>query len=728
MVRVPAADDPRRIGPYAVLAELGAGGMGRVHLCRSEGGRLVAVKVVREEFADDPGFRRRFRREVEAARAVNGFFTAPVVDADADGPLPWLATAYIPGPSLGDAVRDHGPLPEPAVRALGAGLAEALLAVHGAGLVHRDLKPANVLLAADGPRVIDFGISKALDGTQLTRTGGLVGTPAYMSPEQVTSDGPIGPASDVFSLAGVLVFAAAGAGPFGAGGAQEVLYRVVYGEPDLTGVPGGLRGVLAECLARDPAARPTPEAVLTALAPADPAALALSALRADQDRRVAEAAALSATAPPVAPSDATATTARTLTGPPSPDRRRFLSLAAGVAGGLVVAGGATTALAWPTGGHKSRRRPAPRRTFAAAPAPVWTLPRPGGAFDRQTLTLLVAGGLLVWGDQAVLHGVDPAAGRLRWTRKVTALTGGGRGRWTNVAGSTAYAIVDPGSLAEETILVELDVVTGRRILRRDLPDADADVNGSAVSGAGGIVVVPTGARPGRSEYGAVAAVDSGTGRVLWRQGADSPGDRLNMAADQARCYIADAGRLSALDLATGMRRWRINVAAYGSDEAALALTGDRLYVAANGLLAIDPSTGTRAWTALPGVFATDAVVTGATVVAAVGDTVAGVDRGTGGLRWQTPSPAPLWAGSANSHLRISASTEVAAAPFDAAVGVTGGDKVTAPSGFLVVATADGDPRWAYQAAPGVQWHVAVIGGRVYATDGTALYAYEGGGR
>ncbi|WP_345350900.1 protein kinase domain-containing protein [Actinoallomurus liliacearum] len=723
-MRVPAADDPRRIGPYAVLAELGAGGMGRVHLCRSEGGRLVAVKVVREEFADDPGFRRRFRREVEAARAVNGFFTAPVVDADADGPLPWLATAYIPGPSLGDAVRDHGPLPEPAARALGAGLAEALLAVHGAGLVHRDLKPANVLLAADGPRVIDFGISKALDGTQLTRTGGLVGTPAYMSPEQVTSDGPTGPASDVFSLAGVLVFAATGAGPFGAGGAQEVLYRVVYGEPDLIGVPGGLRGVLAECLVKDPAARPTPEAVLTALAPADPAALALPALRADQDRRAADAAALSATVPPSAPSDATATTARTLTGPPPPDRRRFLKLAAGAAGGLVVAGGVTAAVAWPTGGHESRRRPAPRRTLAGAPAPSWTLPRPGGAFDRKTLGLWVAGGLLVWGDQAVLHGVDPADGRLRWTWKATTLMKGVRGRWTNVTDSTAYAVATPDLGSDRSVLAGLDAATGRRVLLRESPDAAADVYGKVFPGAGGLLVMRAEPRYERNEYDGVSVVDGGTGRLRWRKEVATSPEGAKTAADATRCYVAVSGTLAAWDLATGTRRWRIDQGK--TDLVALTVSGDTLYVAGPGLTAIDSATGTRKWTALPGGDVGEAVaVVGATVVVTAGSTVAGVDAGTGTVRWRTPSPSAL--ATAGTSLELSASAEVTAAPFDAGVHIED-FKDTDPSGFIVVGTADGTPRWAYQAAPGTQWHVAAVGDRVYATDGTALHAYEGGAR
>jgi ABC-type branched-subunit amino acid transport system substrate-binding protein/serine/threonine protein kinase len=252
------AGDPRQVGRYRVLARLGAGGMGRVFLARSPGGRPVAVKVVREELAEDPEFRRRFAREVAAARRVNGFFTAGVVDADpegVEGSPPWLATAYVAGLSLIEAVRGHGPWPEASVRALGAGLAEALEVIHAAGVVHRDLKPSNVLLAPDGPRVIDFGISLAAENTALTQTGAMVGTPGFMSPEQLTG-GDVGPASDVFALGAVVVYAATGGGPFGEGAGQAVNFRAAYEPPELGGVPPGLRELAARCLEKDPAGRP----------------------------------------------------------------------------------------------------------------------------------------------------------------------------------------------------------------------------------------------------------------------------------------------------------------------------------------------------------------------------------------------------------------------------------------------------------------------------------------
>lgn len=257
--------DPEQVGPYRIVARLGAGGMGRVYLGRSRGGRPVAVKVVRPELAEDPGFRHRFAREITAARRVNGAFTAGVVDADPHGSPAWLATVYVPGISLGDAVAAHGPWPQERVLALGAGLAEALEAIHAARVVHRDLKPSNVLLAADGPRVIDFGISVADETSALTRSGMVVGSPGFMSPEQITGK-PVGPASDVFSLGAVLAFTATGAGPFGAGLAHAVNFRAVYEEPDLQRLPSNLRTVVAKCLAKDPSQRLSIPALLEQLA------------------------------------------------------------------------------------------------------------------------------------------------------------------------------------------------------------------------------------------------------------------------------------------------------------------------------------------------------------------------------------------------------------------------------------------------------------------------------
>lgn len=267
--------DPERIGDYTTLGRLGQGAMGTVFLARSPGGRQVAVKVVRTELADNDGFRQRFHREVAAMRAVGGFWTAAVVDADPDAPSPWLATEYVPGPTLQDAVAAEGPLTAPHTRALAAGLAEALRAVHGAGLVHRDLKPANVLLASDGPRVIDFGIAKALEGAALTATGMVVGTPGFLSPEQIEGR-DVTPASDVFALGAVLVYAATGEGPFGTGTLPALVYRVVHGEPNLDGLPDDLRSLVVRCLDRRPDARPTPAELLAEVGPGEWAAPAVT--------------------------------------------------------------------------------------------------------------------------------------------------------------------------------------------------------------------------------------------------------------------------------------------------------------------------------------------------------------------------------------------------------------------------------------------------------------------
>jgi hypothetical protein len=303
------AGDPPQIGPYLLVGRLGAGGMGQVYLGRSPGGRLMAVKVIRAELAGDPGFRARFAREVAAARKVSGVFTAAVVDADPTAVTPWLVTGFVNGLSLAEAVAGRGPLPAASVLALAAGLAEGLGAVHAAGVVHRDLKPSNVLLAADGPRVIDFGISQAAGAPHLTRTGMVIGSPAYMSPEQVEGR-PVGPAGDVFSLGAVLAFAATGEGPFGAGAPATVLYRVVHGTPRLDRLPRELQPLAGRCLAKDPGQWPTAAQFLAELTAAHPAAANLTDWL--------PASILPGTPPFPAPA-ATRPPAASASGPPAPD-------------------------------------------------------------------------------------------------------------------------------------------------------------------------------------------------------------------------------------------------------------------------------------------------------------------------------------------------------------------------------------------------------------------------
>lgn len=254
-------EDPREVGGYRLFARLGAGGMGRVYLSYTPGGRPVALKVVRPEFAEDAEFRRRFAQEVTNAQRIHGLYTAQVIDSGLDADAPWLVTAYVPGPSLQQVIREHGALPVRTVLLLIGGIAEALQAIHSVEVVHRDLKPANVLIAGDGPRVIDFGIARAADATALTGTGFRIGSPAFMSPEQAQGK-PVTPATDVFALGALAAYVAGGTPPFGEGPETAVLYRVVHEEPVLDGVPEGLRELLARCLAKLPEDRPQPAEII----------------------------------------------------------------------------------------------------------------------------------------------------------------------------------------------------------------------------------------------------------------------------------------------------------------------------------------------------------------------------------------------------------------------------------------------------------------------------------
>ncbi|MCX5269594.1 bifunctional serine/threonine-protein kinase/ABC transporter substrate-binding protein [Streptomyces sp. NBC_00199] len=345
--------DPSRLGRYRLLRRLGAGGMGVVFLARAPGGAIAAVKTVRAAYAEEPGFRARFRREADAARQVHSPWVVPLLDADADAETPWLATSYVPGPSLSETVEVFGPLSVASVRVLGIRLAEALEAVHAAGLVHRDVKPGNVLLAPDGPRLIDFGIARAPEATALTSSGVIVGSPGFLSPEQARArGGEIGPPSDVFSLACVLAFAATGVRPFGDGGAAGVLLRTVYEEPDPAALPDALAPLLTSCLLKDPAARPDlarlraelgtgvgpgpagtagwlPEPVTRLINDRSAAVLALDAVEPTQ---------VSAPASTVSPDDATMTAVRTAPSvAPGIRRRSFLRL--GSTAGVLAAGG-----------------------------------------------------------------------------------------------------------------------------------------------------------------------------------------------------------------------------------------------------------------------------------------------------------------------------------------------------------------------------------------------------
>ncbi|MCX5227983.1 bifunctional serine/threonine-protein kinase/ABC transporter substrate-binding protein [Streptomyces sp. NPDC006553] len=332
--------DPSVIAGYRLLGRLGAGGMGVVYLGRTAVGELAAVKVTHADQADQPDFRARFRREVEAARRVSSPWAVPVTGADPDAPEPWMATAFVAGPSLGEAVTAHGPLPERSVRLLGWSVARALAAVHAAGLVHRDVKPGNVLLAVDGPRLIDFGIARATGETALTATDMVVGTPGFLAPEQAEARvDAIGPAADVFALGCLLAYASTGRPPFGTGAVDALMYRTVHDEPDLAGVPDGLLDLVRACLAKDPAARPTAAELGVRLVEDNPGNDA-DWLPAPVVRTIAERSARMLALPEIDLTESGGSTGRAA---PKKSRRGFLLLASGAA---VLAAGGGAAAVW----------------------------------------------------------------------------------------------------------------------------------------------------------------------------------------------------------------------------------------------------------------------------------------------------------------------------------------------------------------------------------------------
>lgn len=427
--------DPSAVGGFRLLRRLGAGGMGVVYLGRSATGALAAVKVIREQSAADDGFRARFAREADLAARVDSPWVVPVLGADATAHEPWLATGFVPGPSLAEAVAAHGPLPPSAVRVLGSLLGEALAAVHAAGLVHRDVKPGNVLLAVDGPRLIDFGIARAADDTALTASGMVVGTPGFLAPEQARGEAATA-ASDVFALGGVLAYASTGRPPFGTGAPDALLYRTVHDEPDLDGVIGGLRGTLDACLAKDPGERPGAADLRPRLAedfrlrpPADAPQPPSAWLPDPVARMVAARSAESLALPDIEP---------TVVDDPGPGRparasRRRLLLAGGA---LLLAGGGTGAALWAAGrddgpGRKAAARPSyllgvqVTRSGAAAPlaraceraarlAVAEHNATAGRAFDL---------GVRVLDDHGTIDGATSAAHELAADRAVVAVLG-----------------------------------------------------------------------------------------------------------------------------------------------------------------------------------------------------------------------------------------------------------------------------------------------------------------
>ncbi|MFG2571704.1 bifunctional serine/threonine-protein kinase/ABC transporter substrate-binding protein [Streptomyces sp. NPDC048481] len=445
--------DPSRLGRYRLLRRLGAGGMGVVFLARAPGGGIAAVKTVRASYADERGFRARFRREVEAARRVDSPWVVPLLDADADAPTPWLATAYVPGPSLAETVDAFGPFAPASVRVLGLRLAEALDAVHAAGLVHRDVKPGNILLAPDGPRLIDFGIARAPEATALTSSGVIVGSPGFLSPEQAQArGGEIGPPSDVFSLGCVLAFAATGVRPFGGGGAAGVLLRTVHEEPDPAAIPDDLATLLRACLHKDPAGRPglarlraelgagagsgadgevsrLPEPVVRLIGERSAAVLALDAVEPTQVSAPAS----------TGPSDAATTTAVTVTPPVAPGIRRRGFLRLGSTAGVLAAGGGG-AWWWST-----------RRGTPTTPPAAGTRPELVVAFQGDLSGPARAGGhAQLNGAQLAVEQINARSGRPLRLKLVPYDDGGDPARAASLAGrlvkdTSVLAVLGPTS-------------------------------------------------------------------------------------------------------------------------------------------------------------------------------------------------------------------------------------------------------------------------------------------
>ncbi|MGW7539728.1 protein kinase domain-containing protein [Streptomyces sp. NPDC054770] len=485
--------DPESIGGYTLLGRLGAGGMGVVYLGVSASGRQVAVKVVHGPYAQEEEFRTRFRQEIAAARRVSGAFTAPVVDADPDADRPWMATLYVPGLNLAEVVEKNGPLDRRELRALGLGLTEALRDIHRAGLVHRDLKPRNVLMTEDGPRVIDFGISRAADNQNLTTTGRMIGTPPFMSPEQLAAPRDVTPASDVFALGSLLVFAAVGTGPFDADSPYITGYQVVYGTPDLDGVPEALLGVVERCLDKDPAARPELTDIhrmLQALPESD-------ATGSPNTARSATATATRTTGS--AAEAATVTGSGTAAG----RRRRARMLLTGLGAALAVA--ALCVGVGVLGSDPGTTTTASETARAAALPDGWRPWRTelrnevkGVPLDYNTAGCVAAASALFCGGTGFTAArVDAASGRILW-RTGTRPQGA---QPIGVRDGLVYVYEDPDDNIRR--VVALDAATGHPRWRRDINKSQ-----DAVLYDGGLLAMSP-------DYSSFVAYGS-SGRELWR--------------------------------------------------------------------------------------------------------------------------------------------------------------------------------------------------------------------
>jgi outer membrane protein assembly factor BamB len=599
------AELPEYAGQYRLESCLGSGGMGVVHLATSTSGLRLAVKVVHAEFAKDPEFRGRFRQEVAAARQVSGAFTAPVVDADTDSARPWMATLFIPGPTLAEHVKRNGPMPPGQLRRLMAGLAEALRDIHRAGVVHRDLKPSNVLLAEDGPKVIDFGISRPKDSELRTETGKLIGTPPFMAPEQFRRPREVGPAADIFALGSVTVHAATGRGPFDSDSPYVVAYQVVHDEPDLTAVPENLAPLVRDCLAKEPEDRPTADELMHRLRSVAASYDTQAFIPAQREQgagvggeRARDSLAEKGSTGPDGTAagvgegrqdgggPADAAEPRRERGRP---RRRVLVVATAL---VLVAGGVLGSVRlFGDGGDAAGGGAAtPHATVAAAPAlePWATKPAPKKARAPQCS---YGAGKLVCAQPGLVSALDPADGRVLWRHPVS----GDTSEPPVVSGGLVHVSTDSGGRSQA-----LDPATGEVRWERDLT-----AYGSRRF-VGGVLLLT-------SADGTVTGLDGATGDTLWSRAV--PGQReayFTSFGGDGPAYVASvtgegAGartRVTAVDPETGDVVWdaRLDGALkpVGARGGALFLLVDGgVYGDTTGVVRYDSGTGKTDRFALP---------------------------------------------------------------------------------------------------------------------------------
>ncbi|MFJ3717875.1 PQQ-binding-like beta-propeller repeat protein [Streptomyces sp. NPDC090057] len=623
-------EDPARIAAHQLLARLGSGGMGTVYLARTPTGRTAALKTMHPRIAADPASRTRFRLEIDAARVIGGRYGAQVFDADPLAPTPWLATEYVIGPPLGDAVGACGPLPEPAVRALGATLCEALGQLHSSDVVHRDLKPSNIMVTADGPRLIDFGIARAAGDEHLTRTGTAAGTPAYMSPEQAMGHEHEA-TGDVFALAGVLVFAATGRAPFGSGQAADLLYRVRYAEPDLSRVPPALVPVFARCLAKDPSQRPATAELRAHLAThSGEFTDVLPQPLLDEIGRRATAVWLPAPprlpAPAPAPHEPTVTSGSS-TGSSGPSRRRLLALG----GGSLLAVAAAGAGAWSWWDRADREQ---------APSAVWRTTFTAPASEERAAPLVVGDRLVVNGSSGV-RAFDVATGDPSWS------SGDLAGPWRTAAdGSRMYGLSPAGSNPYAFTVSSVGPADGSFTARAAMLDkwagglryerllCVADDKAFAVAGVKTRKQGET-QTDGPDTVWSLLAADLGRGEAVWdlslgRTG--SAGQTYVMARVVGESLIicgkgSSGPYIASYNASYAHRNWSVRVAPdeLRSGHGELAADDRNIYLGGDALRARSLSTGKTVWS-----FKRSGTAFGAPVVVD-GVVYAGDGTGSGGL-------------------------------------------------------------------------------------------------